>query len=398
VVKYIFLGGIEIEKPGVGATKERGMGTKLIHSGEDILVPEKPLEVPIYLSAGFITPSLARIYLYSREANPTVTALEEKIAEIEGYPSAAAFSSGMSAISTIFLTLLKPGSKMVIQRDIFARTIVLARELSKKIGFKLIESSPEEVISDVERWKPDVVFIESMSNPLLKVIDIYALSKLCREIGSILIVDNTIPTPINLKPSESGAHVVVHSASKYLGGHNDLIGGVAAGDPEIIEEVRDKRADLGTIMDPFTAFLVIRGLKTLHIRIQHHNRNAEELAKALEENKKVSRVYYPGLESHPSHSIARKILRGFGGIVSIEIKGDMEAALKFMRELKIAKPAGTFGGPETLVSHPATMSHRHYSKEEREMLGISDSLVRISVGLEDIEDIIEDIEEALSKI
>jgi cystathionine gamma-synthase len=379
-------------------TRERGIGTKLIHSGEDILVPEKPLEVPIYLSAGFITPSLARIYLYSREANPTVTALEEKIAEIEGYPSAVAFSSGMSAISTIFLTLLKPGSKMVIQRDIFARTIVLAREFSEKIGFKLIESSPEEVINEVERWKPDLVFIESVSNPLLKVIDIYELGKLCREIGSILVVDNTIPTPINLRPSEAGAHIVVHSASKYLGGHNDIIGGVAAGEPELMEEIRDKRSDFGTIMDPFTAFLVIRGLKTLHIRMHHHNENAEKLAKALEVNKKISKVYYPGLESHPSYSIAKKILKGFGGIVGIEIKADMEATLKFMKELKIAKPAGTFGGPETLVSHPATMSHRHYSKEEREVLGISDSLVRISVGLENIEDIIEDIEEALSKI
>jgi cystathionine gamma-synthase len=379
-------------------TRDRGIGTKLIHSGEDILVPEKPLEVPIYLSAGFITPSLARIYLYSREANPTVTALEEKIAEIEGYPSAVAFSSGMSAISTIFLTLLKPGSKMVIQRDIFARTIVLARELSEKIGFKLIEASPEEVISEVERWKPDLVFIESVSNPLLKVIDIYELGKLCREIGSILVVDNTIPTPINLRPSEAGAHIVVHSASKYLGGHNDIIGGVAAGEPELMEEIRDKRSDFGTIMDPFTAFLVIRGLKTLHIRMHHHNENAEKLAKALEGNKKISKIYYPGLESHPSYSIAKKILKGFGGIVSIEIKAGMEATLKFMKELKIAKPAGTFGGPETLVSHPATMSHRHYSKEEREMLGISDSLVRISVGLENIEDIIEDIEEALSKI
>jgi cystathionine gamma-synthase len=379
-------------------TRERGIGTKLIHSGEDILVPEKPLEVPIYLSAGFITPSLARIYLYSREANPTVTALEEKIAEIEGHPSAVAFSSGMSAISTIFLTLLKPGSKMVIQRDIFARTIVLAREFSEKIGFKLIESSPEEVINEVERWKPDLVFIESVSNPLLKVIDIYELGKLCREIGSILVVDNTIPTPINLRPSEAGAHIVVHSASKYLGGHNDIIGGVAAGEPELMEEIRDKRSDFGTIMDPFTAFLVIRGLKALHIRMHHHNENAEKLAKALEVNKKISKVYYPGLESHPSYSIAKKILKGFGGIVSIEIKADMEATLKFMKELKIAKPAGTFGGPETLVSHPATMSHRHYSKEEREMLGISDSLVRISVGLENIEDIIEDIEEALSKI
>jgi cystathionine gamma-synthase len=362
------------------------------------LVPEKPLEVPIYLSAGFVTPSLARIYLYSREANPTVTALEEKVAEIEGYSSAVAFSSGMSAISTIFLTLLKPGSKMVIQRDIFARTIVLARELSEKIGFKLIEASPEEIISEVERWKPDLVFIESVSNPLLKVIDIFELGKLCRELGSVLVVDNTIPTPINLRPSEAGAHIVVHSASKYLGGHNDLIGGVVAGEPELVEEIREKRADLGTIMDPFTAFLVIRGLKTLHIRMERHNRNAEELAKSLENNKKISKIYYPGLESHPSYSIARKILKGFGGIVSIEIKADVDSALRFMKELKIAKPAGTFGGPETLVSHPATMSHRHYSREEREMIGIRDNLVRISVGLENIEDIVEDIEEALSKI
>mgnify|MGYP003850566907 CR=1 FL=1 len=372
--------------------------TKIIHSGEDIIVPEKPLEVPIYLSAGFITPSLARLYLYSRESNPTVDALEGKIAEIEGFGSAAAFSSGMSAISTTLITILKPGSKLVIQKDIFARTVVLARELSNKIGFKLIEVHPEEVIDTVERQKPDMVFIESMSNPLLKVVDIERLTKICREIGAVLVVDNTIPTPINLRPSELGADIVIHSASKYLGGHNDIIGGVLAGNPELVEEIRERRADLGTIMDPFTAFLVIRGLKTLHIRIQHHNRNAEILAKTLSENKKISRVYYPGLESHPSHKIAKKIMKGFGGIVSIELRTDLEGTLKFMGGLKIAKPAGTFGGPETLISHPATMSHRHYSKEERETLGIGDSLVRISVGLENIEDIVEDIERALSLI
>lgn len=378
--------------------ERKGIGTKLIHSGEDVPVPEKPLEVPIYLTAGFITPSLARMYLYSREANPTVTALEEKIAEIEGYGSAAAFSSGMSAISTTFITILRPGAKMLIQRDIFSRIVFLARELSGKIGFKLMESSPEEIIDNAERWKPDVVFVESMSNPLLKVIDLEELGKICRSNGSILIVDNTIPTPINLTPSEIGANIVIHSASKYLGGHNDIIGGVVAGDPELVEQIRDKRSDLGTIMDPFTSFLVIRGLKTLHIRMQHHNKNAETLAKTLQDNKKIARVYYPGLESHPSHSTAKKILKGYGGIVSIELKTDLEGVLRFMRGLKIAKPAGTFGGPETLVSHPATMSHRHYSKEERESIGIKDSLVRISVGLENIEDIVEDIEQALKQI
>ncbi len=376
----------------------KGIGTKLIHSGEDIIVPEKPLEIPIYLTAGFITPSLARVYLYSRESNPTVTALEEKIAEIEGYGSAAAFSSGMSAISTTFLTLLKPGAKMLIQRDIFSRIVFLSRELSEKIGFKLLESSPEEIIDNTERWKPDIVFVESASNPLLKVIDLEELGKICRSRGTILIVDNTIPTPINLRPSEIGANIVIHSASKYLGGHNDIIGGIVAGEPDLVEQIRDKRSDLGTIMDPFTSFLVIRGLKTLHIRIHHHNKNAETLAKALQDNKKIAKIYYPGLESHPSHRTAKKILKGYGGIVSVELRTNLEGALRFMGELKIIKPAGTFGGPETIVSHPATMSHRHYSKEEREAIGISDSLIRISVGLENIEDIISDIEQALEQI
>jgi len=381
-----------------GYVERKGIGTRLIHSGEDIIVPEKPLEVPIYLTAGFITPSLARMYLYSREANPTVTALEEKIAEIEGYPSAAAFSSGMSAISTTFLTLLKPGSKMLIQRDIFSRIVVLARELSEKMNFKLIESSAEEIADNIEKQKPDVVFVESESNPLLKVVDLEEIGKICKSQGSILIVDNTIPTPVNLRPSEMGASIVIHSASKYLGGHNDIIGGIVAGEADLVEQIRDKRSDLGTIMDPFTSFLVIRGLKTLHIRMHHHNKNAEILAKTLQDNKKIARIYYPGLENHPSHRIAKKILKGYGGIVSIELKTDLDGTLKFMRELRIAKPAGTFGGPETLVSHPASMSHRHHSKEEREAMGISDSLIRISVGLEDIEDIINDIERALENL
>lgn len=378
--------------------RARGIGTSLIHSGEDIVVPEKPLEVPIYMTAGFITPSLARMYLYSREENPTVTALEEKMAEVEGYQAAAAFSSGMAAISTTFMALAKPGSRMLIQRDIFARTLVLARELASRMGFKLYEASPEEIASEAERVKPDIVFVETLSNPLLRIPDLKALSETCRTYGSILLVDNTIPTPINLRASEIGAHLVVHSASKYLGGHNDVIGGIVSGEADLVEAIRNLRSDLGTIMDPFAAFLTIRGLKTLHVRMERHNRNAEVLAKILKDHKKISRIYYPGLETHPGHEIAKKLLKGFGGIVSIEIKTDLEGAVRFLRELKIAKPAGTFGGTETLASHPATMSHRHYSREEREFLGISDGLVRISVGLEDVEDIVEDVEQGLDKI
>lgn len=378
--------------------RARGIGTNLVHSGEDIIVPERPLEVPIYMTAGFITPSTARMYLYSREENPTVTALENKMAEIEGYQAAAAFSSGMAAISTTFLALTKPGSRMLIQRDIFARTLVLARELASRIGFKLYEASPEEMASEAERVKPDIVFVETLSNPLLRMPDLKALSEICRSHGSILVVDNTIPTPVNLRASEIGAGLVVHSASKYLGGHNDLIGGLVSGEAELVEAIRSLRSDLGTIMDPFTAFLTIRGLKTLHVRMERHNRNAETLAKILKDHEKISRTYYPGLETHPGHEIAKKLLKGFGGIVSVEIKTDLEGVMKFLRELNIVKPAGTFGGTETLVSHPATMSHRHFSREERGFLGISDGLLRISVGLEDVEDIVDDIEQALDKI
>ncbi len=376
----------------------QGFGSKLIHGGRDLIVPEEPLVYPIYLTSAFITPSLARVYLYSREENPTITFVENKIAEIDGYKNAAAFSSGMAAEATLFMAFLERSSKLVIQKDIYSRTVTLAREILPKIGVEIYETKTPNIIDVVEKIKPDMVFVETISNPLVRVIDIAELSKITRSHGTMLVVDNTLATPYNLEPSKYNIDLVVYSASKYLGGHNDIIGGFVTGEFDLVERIKDLRASLGNIMDPVTAFLIDRGIKTLHIRMEKHNRNAETVAKILRTNSKIEKIYYPCLEEDDNYPIARKILKGCSGMVTIKIKGDLDDALKFMKEIKMIKPAGTFGGAESLASHPSTMSHRHLDRDERLELGITDNLIRLSIGLEDVEDIINDIEQALKNI
>lgn len=361
---------------------------------EDIDPETGALTYPIYQTSAYLLPKGER-YRYTRESNPTVEELAKKVAIIEECPSGSAFSSGMGAITSTFLGVLEPGSKLVVASDIFARSYRFASGFLSKWGVnvKIAEPGTENIVSAIDK-DTDLIFIEGLSNPTLRVNDIREISRVAVENGSRLIVDSTFTTPINQKPYLLGADLVVHSASKFLAGHNDVIAGTVSGRKELVEKADSMRRTLGSSLDPHAAFLVLRGLKTLRVRMEAINKTAMEIAKYLEENHNVSHVYYPGLKSHPDHRIANQILEGFGGVVSFDIKGDADEAIKFLSRLKLVMPANTLGGVNSTISHPKTMSHRGLTDEERSRVGIKENTLRLSVGLEHYEDITGDLEGA----
>ncbi|MCG3108439.1 hypothetical protein L3N51_00720 [Metallosphaera sp. J1] len=356
------------------------------------------ITTPIYQTSAFLYPEGEK-YRYSREVNPTVLELGKKIAELEGAEAGLAFSSGMGAISTTLLTLLRPGMKLLVHVDMFGRSLRFTKDYLSSWGVKVdVAPASDQRMLEMMSAGYDVVMVESITNPLLRVIDLERVGKACSEVGATLLVDSTFATPINQRPLEFGASLAIHSASKFIAGHNDVITGLIAGRGELVRAIDQMRRTLGTSLDPHPAYLTIRGMKTLKIRMDVINRNAQQVAEFLEAHPKVAKVYYPGLKSHESHSVARRVLKGFGGVVSFEVKGGAEEALKVMKSTSIIIPAQSLGGVNSLISHPATMSHRTLSPEERRASGIGDSLLRLSVGIEDVEDLIEDLDKALAKI
>uniref|UniRef100_A0A7C3ISS8 Cystathionine gamma-synthase family protein n=1 Tax=Candidatus Methanomethylicus mesodigestus TaxID=1867258 RepID=A0A7C3ISS8_9CREN len=373
----------------------KGFSTKAIHSGDD----GKNIISPIYQTAIFKHPNGEKIrgkdLKYSREDNPTVHLLEQKVASLECGEDCLAFSSGMAAISTAFLALAAKGDEVLTSKEVYGASLILLRSL-KKFGLEVKCVLNEELANSI---KPSTkfVFVETMTNPTLSVPDLPEIIKASRENAATLIVDNTFATPVNLRPLEIGADFVVHSATKYLGGHNDVIAGVLSGSTSRIEGIWEWRRNLGGSLDPFAAYLVMRGLKTLKLRVLEHNKNATLIAQFLESHKKVKRVNYPGLVSSPYNKRAKRFMSGFGGVISFEV-GDGMQAYRLISELKMIKPAPSLGGVETLITHPASSSHKNISPEERRELGIAEGLVRLSVGLEDVEDIMQDLGNALEKI
>uniref|UniRef100_A0A7J3UZR9 Cystathionine gamma-synthase family protein n=1 Tax=Candidatus Methanosuratincola petrocarbonis (ex Vanwonterghem et al. 2016) TaxID=1867261 RepID=A0A7J3UZR9_9CREN len=374
--------------------RRRGLSTTAIHhgcaEGDDIIAP-------IYQTAIFKHPNGKQIrgrdLKYSREDNPTVNLLERKMAALESGEDCLAFSSGMAAISTLLLSLTRQGDTIVTSKEVYGASLILMRSLEKfgiRVKCVLNDKLEGEIGSETK-----LVFVESITNPTLNVPDVKGIAEACRRNGAILVVDNTFATPINFRPIEAGAKFVVHSATKYLGGHNDAIAGVLIGPKEGIDNAWEWRRNLGGSLDPFAAYLVIRGLKTLKLRVEEQNRKAQLIAEFLEQHQKVKKVHYPGLESSPNHERAKELMRGFGGVVSFELE-NMESAMRFLGGLKLIKTAPSLGGAETLVTHPVSSSHKNISPEERRELGITDGLVRLSVGLEDTEDLIADLEEALA--
>ncbi|HEU0109458.1 MAG TPA: PLP-dependent aspartate aminotransferase family protein [Flavisolibacter sp.] len=374
--------------------------TQIIHS-----IPVDPLtgaiSVPIYQTSTFVqeTPGVNKGYDYARSGNPTRAALEQLIATLEEGHTGAAFGSGLAAIDAV-VKLLESGDEILAVEDIYGGAFRLFTHIYQKFGITVnyVDATSVENVLDAISSKTKLIWIETPTNPTLKIADIAAISKIARASGCLLCVDNTFASPALQKPISLGADIVIHSATKYLGGHSDLIAGlVVTKDKELGEKIRFIQNATGAILSPFDSWLVIRGIETLPLRMKQHCTNAQLISEYLENHPAVETVFYPGLPSHANHSIAAKQAKGFGGVVSFRLKNDTEeAAISFVTTTRLFKLAESLGGVKSLLSHPATMTHKSIPAEKRRASGITDSLIRLSVGLEEAEDLINDLERALS--
>ena len=337
-------------------------------------------------------------HIYGRNTNPTVDVFEEKMRQLEGAQAATSFTTGMAAISNTLYALLKPGDRVVSIKDTYGGTNeIFTRFLPRlNIETQLCPTTDHETIEDEIAKGCTVLYLETPTNPTLKVVDIARLAKAGHKAGAMVIVDNTFATPINTNPLTLGADLVVHSATKYIGGHADALGGVLCGAKELVDKVFAYREINGATLHPMAAYLMIRGLKTLAIRIERQNENAMQIARFLKAHPKVVDVFYPGLESHEHHKIARKQMRGFGGMMSFFLDGDFDTVRKFLPRLKYAHIAANLGPVETVAGPPRTTSHVEVTPEQRAAMGIPESLIRYSVGIEDVDDLIADLESALA--
>jgi len=336
---------------------------------------------------------------YGRYGNPTVAAVERKLADLDGGEAALLFSSGMAAVTVTLLTFLAAGSHVILTDDSYRRTRQFVTEflVRYQVEATIVPIGDDEALEAAIRPDTRLIFSETPTNPRLRVVDVPRLVEIARRHGLLTIIDSTFATPINLRPLALGADLVIHSATKYLGGHNDLLAGVAVGSREMIGRLRQAQALIGAICDPHTAYLLLRGLKTLALRVAHQNRAGLEVARFLEGHPRVRRVYYPGLPGHPDHAVASRQMRGFGGVVSFELDADLETTGRFVDALRIPYIGPSFGGAEGLVEQVALSAYYELSSEERAAIGISDSLVRLAVGLEDVADLIADLEQALER-
>jgi cystathionine beta-lyase/cystathionine gamma-synthase len=361
--------------------------------------PGTPVVTPLAQSVNFIQEiGTSEGLLYTRTGGtPNVTTIEKRLALLEGAEAAVFLSSGMGAIACAMLALLRPGDHLLSSSWIYGGARDLFEKEFKTFGIDVSFVDP----SSARSWKQELrqntraIFVESPVNPTCRVLDLRALANLAREAGVALAVDATFASPINFRPLEHGADIVIHSATKYLNGHHDVLGGVVLGGAAYIDEVRDKSTKWGQAPDPFACWLLERGLKTLDVRIKRQNENALQLAQWCESRPEFSQVHYPGLPSHPDHHIARQILDGYGGMFAVTMAGGGDAATKFLKRLRLVLHAPSLGGVDTLVSEPRYASHGHMSPEERAAMGVPDGFLRFSVGLEDVRDLIADFEQAL---
>jgi cystathionine beta-lyase/cystathionine gamma-synthase len=358
---------------------------------------------PIYQSATFVLPEIgqSRGFDYTRSSNPTRQLLEEQLAAIEGVRFATAFASGMSAVDAV-MRLLDAGDHVVSSDDVYGGVSRLFNRILKRFGVAVtyVDSSSPEKVEAAIRAETKLVWIETPTNPLLKVTDVEAVGKIARGRGLLFGVDSTFATPYHLRPAEYGADLVMHSLTKYLSGHNLIIGGIVATDREDLhEKLKFVQKSVGAVPSPFDCWLTMVGLKTLSLRMARHSASALRIARYLEDHPKVARVAYPGLPSHPMHAVAaRQMEHGFSGMISFELKGGIPAGTKLMNSVKLCALAESLGSVETMITHPATMTHAEVPEEERKARGLSDGLVRLSVGIEDVEDVIEDLDQALAKV
>lgn len=392
--------------------KDYGIDTRAIHSGREGYNPNYSLNPPIFQTSTFVFEDLDHVedvmtfksddYVYTRGNNPTLRLFENKISELEGGVAAVAFSSGMAAISTVIFSLAKPNDTIITHRTLYGSSYNVAAKLAPKyhINSVMLDLTNLEELEAKMNKDVKVIYFETPSNPNLEIIDIEEVSKIAHKYGTNVVVDNTFASPYFQNPLLIGADVVVHSATKYICGHGDVVGGVAVSkDADYINELKfDYMCEFGGVMAPFNAWLLIRGLKTLGLRMRKHEENAMNLSKYLGLNEKIEKVMYPGLKSFKGHDIAKKQMSGFGGIVSFEIKDKYNNINKFIKSLKLIQLAVSLGDCESLVQHPASMTHRGYPSEKLEEFGFSSKTIRISCGIEDSKDIINDVEKALGNL
>ena len=385
--------------------KNKNFSTKAIHVGQN---PEKlygAVSLPIYLTSTFKQEEFGEYeYDYSRAGNPTRTNLEENIASLENGKGAVAFSSGMGAISAV-IHLLSAGDEVIFTRNVYGGTYRIMEKIYKNLSINShwVDTTNLEVLEKTISKKTKMIYIETPTNPMMEICDINAISKISKKYNCILVVDNTFMSPYNQRPIELGADIVMHSITKYLNGHSDVIGGILITNKEsLLEKLRFIQMSVGSVPSPFDCWIVQRSLKTLHVRMDRHNSNANEIANYLEQNNKVVSIYYPGLKNHPNHEIAKKQQLNpsgdsvFGGMISIDL-GSIKNARTFVKNLEIFTLAESLGGVESLVCHPATMTHASIPENIRNDLGITQGLVRLSVGIEDVNDLVGDIDQAINR-
>ncbi len=385
--------------------------TRCIHYGENRKEPYYSITTPIVNSAPFVFSSSKDLldYVtgkssrtqpeYGRMGNPTIKSVQEKLAKLEEGEKGLLFASGMCAITTALLVLLKKNDHIIITNDSYRRTRDFVEDFLPKFGIKsTVTELSTSAVRKAIRKTTKIIFSESPTNPYLRILSLKEIADIGKKNNIITIVDNTFATPINQKPLQYGLDIVIHSATKYLGGHNDLIAGVLIGPKELVQPIEEMLMTIGGICDPNTSYLLERGLKTLDLRVRKHNESAQKIAQFLENHSKISKVFYPGLKSHPDYEIAKQQMKGFGGVVSFLIKSDLKGGMKFIDRLSIPQIAPSFGGAETLIEQPVLMSFMDLPKKEREKRGMSDNLIRLSVGLEDCDDIIKDLQKSLNKL
>ncbi len=398
----MFVGEVVMKKG-----KNWGFSTNSVHAGEIRYNEYGAITTPIVQTSTFIFKNIEEIkklpkgtagrYEYGRYGHPTQVAAEGKLAALEGAEDAVLFSSGMSAITTTLFSLLKAGDHIVITDDAYKRTLDFCKTCLDRFDIEctVVKMCDYDAIKRAIKPNTRIFFSESPTNPYLNIMDLERLMRIFKGTGILVISDSTFATPYNQRPLEYGIDLVIHSATKYLGGHNDILGGVVLGRKKLTDIVREYLKITGGCIDPHPSYLLIRGLKTFELRMQRHNENGQKIAEFLEGHPKVERVYYPGLASHPHYKVAKKQMKGFGGVVTFEVKNDISYALKFMSRLKVINIGPSLGGVESLITHPATISYYAISKKERLALGIKDGLIRLAVGVENAKDLIEDLDQAL---
>ena len=375
--------------------------TKAIHAGIHPDEATGAIMTPIYQTSTYVQDGIGvhKGYEYSRTLNPTRHALEKNIAAIENGKFGAAFGSGLAAIDCV-IKMLQPGDEVISTNDLYGGTYRLFTTIFAKYGIKFhfVDMSNPTTIEQFITENTKLIWVETPTNPMMNIIDIVEVSKIAKKAGALLAVDNTFATPYLQTPLDLGADIVMHSATKYLGGHSDVVMGILVTDnEELSKEMYRIQNSTGAITAPMDSFLVLRGIKTLHLRVQRHCENGKKIAHFLAAHPKVDKVYWPGFETHPNHAIAKKQMRDFGGMISFTLVGNkIEDAHTIVKKVKLFALAESLGGVESLIGHPATMTHASIPKEEREKTGVVDSLIRLSVGIEDVEDLISDLTDALS--